>query len=204
MIGIIDYGMGNIGSVANILLKVGGKNIVVTDVPEKIKTVDYLILPGVGAFDAGMRKLNENGLAEAIKDAVIIKNIPILGICLGMQLLGKWSDEGTMEGLGLIPFVCKKFLPDKNLKVPHMGWDYVKIENHNTKITRNLPEIQRYYFVHSYYAMCENRENSIMTCNYGSAFTAAVWKNNVYGVQFHPEKSHQYGMKIVRNFIGEK
>ena len=201
MIGIIDYSLGNLGSIKNMLKIIGEKAIISSDISELDKC-DKLILPGVGAFDAGMRKLNETGLARYIKNVANMDKKPILGICLGMQLLGKRSEEGQLEGLGLIPFESKRFqVQDQNLKVPHMGWDIVDIKK-DIPLTHNLfDQRQRYYFVHSYHAVCESPDNVMMTCDYGYEFAAAVVKDNIMGVQFHPEKSHSFGMKLLENFV---
>ncbi len=201
MIAIVDYGLGNLGSIAN-MLKVIGEKSKITNKGDEIKAAEGIILPGVGAFDAGMKKLNDSGLAEMIKDCAA-KGTPILGICLGMQLLGRRSEEGTLPGLGLIPFECKKFRfsDDLNLKIPHMGWDIVDIKQNNP-LVNNLQGTQRYYFVHSYHAVCDSEENVLMTCDYGYEFAASVVKSNIMGVQFHPEKSHDFGLALLTNFVG--
>nr|WP_297767937.1 imidazole glycerol phosphate synthase subunit HisH [uncultured Butyrivibrio sp.] len=201
MIGIIDYGLGNLGSIKNMLKIIGEKAIISSDTAE-LDHCDKLILPGVGAFDAGMNSLNETGLTQYIKDTALIAKKPILGICLGMQLLGEKSEEGTLQGLGLIPFESKRFqVQDQNLKVPHMGWDIVDIQK-DIPLTHGLfDKRQRYYFVHSYHAVCNSPDNVLMTCDYGYEFAAAVVKENVMGVQFHPEKSHSFGMQLLENFV---
>lgn len=201
MIAILDYGLGNLGSIAN-MLKVIGEKSKITNKAEEIRAADGIILPGVGAFDAGMQKLNDSGLTEIIK-VCAAKGTPILGICLGMQLLGRRSEEGTLPGLGLIPFECKKFrfLDDSDLKIPHMGWDIVDVKQSNPLIN-NLGGTQRYYFVHSYHAVCDSEENVLMTCDYGYEFAASVVKDNIIGVQFHPEKSHDFGVALLTNFVG--
>ncbi len=201
MISVVDYNMGNIGSIVNILRYVGCTDVKVTTSKEDIDKADKLILPGVGAFDEGIRALKRQGLFEAIREAAETRKIPIMGICLGMQLLGISSEEGKEEGFGLIPFSCKKFSVD-GLKVPHMGWDYVEVKNGDTRLTRDVPRVQRYYFVHSYHAVCTDERNVLMTCDYGETFPAAVYSENVYGFQFHPEKSHQFGKRIFMNFVG--
>ncbi|MCR5609360.1 MAG: imidazole glycerol phosphate synthase subunit HisH [Lachnospiraceae bacterium] len=200
MIAILDYGLGNLGSIAN-MLKVIGKKSKITNNKDEIIKADGIILPGVGAFDAGMSKLNDTGLSDIIKECANLGK-PILGICLGMQLLGKKSEEGTLSGLGLIPFECKKFVfeDDIRLKIPHMGWDIVDIKQEHP-IVENLIGTQRYYFVHSYYAVCENNDNVLMTCNYGFDFASSVINNNIIGVQFHPEKSHDFGLALLTNFV---
>ena len=201
MIAILDYGLGNLGSIAN-MLKVIGEKSKITSKQEEIKAAEGIILPGVGAFDAGMQKLNESGLTEVIMECAS-KGTPILGICLGMQLLGRRSEEGTLPGLGLIPFECKKFKfpDDSDLKIPHMGWDIVDIKQSNP-LVNNLEGSQRYYFVHSYHVVCDSEENVLMTCDYGYEFAAAVVKDKIIGVQFHPEKSHDFGLALLTNFVG--
>ena len=200
MIAILDYGLGNLGSIANMLKVIGEKSKITSNIDE-IKASDGLILPGVGAFDAGMKRLNDTGLTQIIKDCATAGK-PILGICLGMQLLGKRSEEGHLPGLGLIPFECVRFNPpkDSELKIPHMGWDIVDIKQKHA-LVNNLQGVQRFYFVHSYHAVCENTENVLMTCDYGCEFAASVLKENVMGVQFHPEKSHDFGLALFKNFV---
>lgn len=200
MIAIIDYGLGNLGSIAN-MLKVIGEKSVITSEADKIKGADKLILPGVGAFDAGMSHLNESGLVDVIKKEAA-SGKPMLGICLGMQLLGLSSEEGELSGLGLIDFSCKRFdIPEEmGLKVPHMGWDVVDFKK-QAALLDGIEGRQRYYFVHSYHALCQHPEDVMMTCDYGYEFACAVNKGNVYGVQFHPEKSHDFGMRLFENFV---
>ncbi len=200
MIAILDYGLGNLGSIAN-MLKVIGEKSKITNKKEDIISADGIILPGVGAFDAGMQKLNESGLAQIIKERAK-EGIPILGICLGMQLLGRCSEEGKLPGLNLIPFECRRFVfsEDVDLKIPHMGWDIVDIKQPNS-LVNNLEGTQRYYFVHSYHAVCDSKENVLMSCDYGYEFAASVVKDNVIGVQFHPEKSHDFGLALLTNFV---
>lgn len=199
MIAILDYGLGNLGSISN-MLKVIGEKSKITKEKKAIENSDGIILPGVGAFDAGMGKLNESDLSDVIKNEAK-KGKPILGICLGMQLLGRKSEEGTLQGLSLIPFDCKKFkFKNNELKVPHMGWDIVDFKM-NHPILDKLTTQQRYYFVHSYHAVCDEKKNVLMTCDYGYEFAAAVVKDNVIGVQFHPEKSHDFGLALLNNFV---
>lgn len=203
MIAIIDFGLGNLGSIQNMLKFIGEKSVITNDI-EVIKESKKLILPGVGSFDEGMEQLQKKNLIEVITEEAI-KGKPLLGICLGMQLLGKSSEEGSKKGLSLIPFKSIRFnnknFPEefKHLKVPHMGWNIVNV-NKLSNITSNIQGSPRYYFVHTYHVVCENNEDILMTCNYGYNFTAAVQKGNVIGVQFHPEKSHDFGMEILKNF----
>lgn len=199
---ILNYEVGNVGSILNMLKKIGA-NVCISNKKEEIENADKLILPGVGSFDYGIEMLEKSGLKELILEHALVKKKPILGICLGMQMLGLESEEGKLKGLGLIPFKTKKFVFEKKeLKIPHMGWDKVKACKKDNIFT-NIYDDQRYYFVHSYYVECEDEENELMSCIYGKEFTCAVKKNNIYGVQFHPEKSHKYGMKLLENFVKE-
>ena len=202
MIAVIDYGMGNIGSIINMFHKIGADAIATNNILE-LKNAEKLVLPGVGAFDNGMEKLEELGLIEPIREMALQEEKPILGICLGMQLFGLSSEEGKRSGLGLIDFDVRKFRlkEEKELKVPHMGWDIVKFVRTDSKLLRDIHGQQRYYFVHSYHAFCKKKENILMTCDYGYEFAAAVCRNNIYGVQFHPEKSHMFGMALLENFV---
>lgn len=199
-VGILDYGMGNIGSIRNMLNYATKCNVVYIEDDKSIAEVDKLILPGVGAFDAGMELLNEKGLTDAIQKFANVDKRPLLGICLGMQLLGNRSEEGLKTGLQLIDFEVVRFRQEK-LKVPHMGWNYVRVKKNVPLVEGIGGDDNRYYFVHSYYAVCKNESNILMTCKYEDDFTAAICKENIYGVQFHPEKSHSYGMKILKNFV---
>lgn len=200
MVAIVDYGLGNLGSIANMLRVIGEKSVI-TDNKEQIRNADRIILPGVGSFDAGIKNLEDRALIEFLKEQAK-EGKPILGICLGMQLLGRKSEEGEQTGLSLIPFDNIRFrVPEKSgLRVPHMGWDIVKFQQ-ESPLLEGIKGIQRYYFVHSYHAVCDDRRNVMMTCEYGYEFAAAVSEKNVYGVQFHPEKSHDFGLNILENFV---
>ena len=202
MTGIIDYGLGNLGSIYN-MLDVIGEDSIISDNPQKLHECDRLILPGVGSFDAGMKNLEEKSLINCLKKEVS-EGKSILGICLGMQLLGRKSEEGSSLGLGFIPFDTVKFSFDKTLKlkIPHMGWDIVTFTQEN-KLLSEIDGRQRYYFVHSYHAKCDSERNVLMRCEYGYEFAASVVNENVYGVQFHPEKSHDFGMRLLKNFVGK-
>jgi len=199
MIAVLDYGMGNVGSIVNMLKKIGAPCLRSADISE-LKRAEKWILPGVGAFDAGMARLRDLGLEAAIHDHIKAGNV-LLGICLGMQMLGRRSEEGVTPGLGLLPFDTIAFrIPfEKKLKVPHMGWNRVTVAK-ETPLTNGLPLKERYYFVHSFYAKCDDDANILMTCDYGIMFTSAVVGGNVYGTQFHPEKSHDYGLRLLKNF----
>jgi len=167
--------------------------------PSEIKNADGIILPGVGAFGNAIKNLQELRLIEPIKEAVIEKKVPLLGICLGMQILTEKSQEGKLNGLGWISGEAKKFKADQDIKVPHMGWNYVEV-NKNSKLSNGLSHDSKFYFVHSYYVNVKNNEESAMKTNYSLEFDSAIEKDNIFGVQFHPEKSHKYGMQLLKNF----
>ena len=200
MITIVNYGMGNLGSVQNMFKRIGVPSEISGD-PAIIAKSTSLLLPGVGAFDAAMQKIADSGLLTVLNKKVLEERVPTLGICLGMQLLTNSSEEGILPGLGWISAktVKFKFAPESKLKVPHMGWNYVYSKK-ESPLTSNLPEEPRFYFVHSYYVQCDNEEDVLTTTPYGSDFHSIVQKDNVYGAQFHPEKSHKYGMKLLANF----
>ena len=199
MITIIDYGMGNLGSVFNMFKKIGVASKITSDL-EEIKSAKKLLLPGVGSFDKAMQRINTSGIKEILDQKVLIEEIPILGICLGMQLLTNNSEEGIEKGLGYINASAKKFVfEDKKMKVPHMGWNVVK-NSTASLLTTDFKEESKFYFVHSYYVEVLNQENSILKTNYGLEFDSAIQHKNVYGAQFHPEKSHKFGMKLFENF----
>jgi glutamine amidotransferase len=200
MITIVDYGMGNLGSIKNMLKKVGFQ-CEITSTPDKIMNASKLILPGVGAFDAGMARLNDSGLIPALNEQVLLNKIPVLGICLGMQLMTHSSEEGYLPGLGWVDAktIRFSFSESSHLKVPHMGWNVVTFPKSSNLI--NTVEIEeRFYFVHSYYVKCQNNDDVLMRAKYGHEFDAGFEVGNVMGVQFHPEKSHKFGMRLLRNF----
>jgi imidazole glycerol-phosphate synthase subunit HisH len=192
---IVDYGMGNLGAIHNMIRKAGGTSIVSGDT-EAIAKASKLILPGVGSFDEAMKNLNERGLLGVLNNKAA-ERIPIMGICLGAQLLTQSSEEGHLPGLGWIEGKTVRF-PNSSLKVPHMGWNY--IIRKPSPMLEGLPEPSRFYFVHSYYIQCDSRY-VIAECDYGARFAAGLQKDNIYGFQFHPEKSHNYGRILMGNFI---
>jgi glutamine amidotransferase len=200
MIAIVDYGLGNLKSIYNMLSYLNKKSVISSN-PEEIAMANKIILPGVGSFDAGVLNLRNSGLGVVLDEEVITRKKPILGICLGMQLLTTGSEEGELPGLGWIKAFSKKFrFSSKNLKIPHMGWNYVRPVN-TTSLFKGLDtEKNRFYFVHSYYVECANEENVLAKCSYGNDFACAIVKDNIYGVQFHPEKSHKFGMTLLKNF----
>lgn len=200
MIGIIDYGVGNIKAFANIYKNLNIPFKIVKDISE-FENITKLILPGVGSFDHAMISLQHSGMREKLDELVLEKKIPVIGICVGMQMLAKSSEEGTLNGLGWIDGIVKKFDKSKikNAPLPHMGWNNLKIEKKN-KIFDNLEENPRYYFLHSYYFECENKEDVIATATYGEKFDCMINHKNIYGIQCHPEKSHHNGMQLLKNF----
>ncbi len=196
---IIDYKMGNLGSIQNMLKKIGVASEISSD-PHRIRDAAGLILPGVGAFDAGMDNLRRSGLIEVLDERVKVAGVPILGICLGMQLMTKNSAEGKHKGLGWIDAEALRFQPtNPELKVPHMGWNRV-IPARTSELTDRLPEDPRFYFVHSYFVHCHDPADVLLTTPYGGEFHSAFHRGNIWGVQFHPEKSHRFGMALLQNF----
>lgn len=199
---ILDYGMGNTGSIFNMVEKVGGKAVVSAD-KKLIEEAKKIILPGVGSFDKGIENLEKLNLIPLLNQKIIADKTPVLGICLGMQLMTKRSEEGLKNGLGWVDAETIKFkFTNNDLKIPHMGWNLIKIEKKSTLFENMMTQENRFYFVHSYFVSCNNQEDSLSTANYGFVFTSAFEKNNIYGVQFHPEKSHKFGMQLIKNFLG--
>jgi len=201
VIDIVDLGLGNIRSVQRMIEKVGGTARFVT-FPEEIAISKKLILPGVGHFDEGMKSLRTTGLLNIIRTRLTNEHLPVLGICLGMQLLCRTSEEGTGPGIGLIDAVVRKFQfkEDLKLKVPHMGWNEIEISKENPLIVPDDEE-QRFYFVHSYRVVPMDKNIVIATANYGGGFCAAFQKDHIFGVQFHPEKSHRFGLALLKHFV---
>lgn len=198
MIVIVDYGVGNLSSVHNMLRKAGA-NVMVSNQPSDILVADKIVLPGVGHFDYGMKMLNESGLREALDTFVLEMKKPVLGICLGAQILGKGSEEGNTAGLGWIDMHCKCIPATEGLRVPHMGWNKIAIKQQVPLFTHATPDA-RYYFVHSYYMNCMNAEDIAATAHHGIPFTCAVQRGNIYGTQFHPEKSLRHGLAVMKAF----
>jgi len=200
MIVIVDYDMGNIGSVYNMLKKIGRKSEITRDL-EKIRQADHIILPGVGAFDSGMEQLEKFGLVELIRHKAMVDKTPILGICLGAQLMLEKSEEGQKAGLGLVKGEVKRFQlsAESKLRIPNMGWNQIeKVKSSN--LVNVLPEQPRFYFVHSYHFKMTQSEDQLLMSEYGYSFCSAFQHENISGVQFHPEKSHKFGMALLRNF----
>lgn len=201
MITIINYGSGNISAIANIYerLKISFE---IANHPDEVKGAEKIILPGVGAFDETISMLDESGFRTVLDYEVISNHVPVLGICVGMQILAKKSEEGSLPGLGWINGEVKKI--DKTLltskpKIPHLGWNSVKVAKMN-KLFQEIDEDQGFYFMHSYYFECAEQEDILSTTAYGKPFASSVNHKNIYGVQFHPEKSHHNGVNLLKNF----
>ncbi|OGV37085.1 MAG: imidazole glycerol phosphate synthase, glutamine amidotransferase subunit [Lentisphaerae bacterium GWF2_49_21] len=199
MIVIVDYGMGNIRSIQYKLQKnkIDSK---VSSIPSDILSADKLIMPGVGHFKTGMENLRKFNLVEALNRKVLDEKTPVLGICLGIQLFTNFSEEGNCEGLKWIDADTRKFrLDGLGLSIPHVGWNTIRTRNPSTLFT-GMPEDKKYYFTHSYHLVCKDESDILAESQYGYSFVAAIQKGNIYGTQFHPEKSHREGMKVLLNF----
>jgi glutamine amidotransferase len=201
MIAVVDYQAGNIGSIQNMLKKIGHDSVITSD-PETIAKADKVILPGVGAFDYGMHNLHKMNLIPVLEEKRKSKT-PILGICLGAQLMCNSSEEGKEKGLGWIEGEVLRFknlVENKKLLVPHMGWDNVA-PTKESRLFTGMPSNPRFYFVHSYYINCANKKDQLIQNRYGNYFDSAFERENIVGVQFHPEKSHKFGKQLLKNFI---
>lgn len=200
MITIVDYGMGNLSSILNMFRRIGVEAEITGD-EKKISDAAKILLPGVGAFDAAMNRIESKNLYDLLNRKARADKVPVLGICLGMQLLSKDSEEGTKKGFGWINAHTKKFKFDtgKKLKVPHMGWNEV-LAKRQSALTANFEDEARFYFVHSYHVVANDVADVVMTSFYGYEFVAVVQHENIFGAQFHPEKSHRFGMKLLSNF----
>lgn len=199
MITIVNYGMGNLGSLVNMCKRIGVPATVAAT-PDDIKAATKLILPGVGAFDAAMERIDAIAGLRAVLDQKALRDgVPVLGVCLGMQLLVDGSDEGLRPGLGWIAGRARRFVASPTLKVPHMGWNVAQPVA-EAPLVRDVGPSPRYYFVHSFYVRAADPASVLMQANYGVVFDAAISRDNIMGVQFHPEKSHRFGMKILANF----
>lgn len=198
MITVVDYGIGNLGSIRNMFKRIGAAAVITSDL-EQIAAAEKLLLPGVGAFDNAMQRINSSELRAVLDRKALEEKVPILGICLGMQLLTRGSDEGVLPGLGWIPAATTRFPSLPGLKVPHMGWNAVRPAR-TSPLIDGLPESSRFYFVHSYCVRVDDPDDSLLRTTYGVDFDAAIQRGNVYGAQFHPEKSHKFGMKLLENF----
>ena len=197
-VGIVNYGIGNSGSISNMFRKLRVKAEAVST-PEQVSAAQRLVLPGIGSFDACMSALETAGLRDAVLQYSGTGR-PLLGICVGMQMLTLGSEEGNSPGLGIIRAYARRLNATPSLRVPHIGWDNIRWQMPNHPLSRNLLEGSRFYFVHSYCVICESPGNSLATCTYGEEFSAAIARDNIAGVQFHPEKSHRYGLQLLNNF----
>ncbi len=201
MIGIINYGSGNIQAIATIYKKLNIEHKILNRL-EDFRNIDKLILPGVGAFDSTIRQLTDSGLKDELNRLVLIKKVPVLGICVGLQIMGDGSDEGVLPGLGWIPGKVTKFDISKinfKPKIPHMGWNVINdLRNH--PIFKGIDHDFGFYFVHSFYFECENKKNILSTSNYGNEFASSIYSGHIIGTQFHPEKSHSNGVLLLKNF----
>lgn len=201
MIVIIDYAVGNLAAVANMFKRLGVECEITAD-HEKIRLADKIVLPGNGAFDSCMEGLLATGLIPLLEEKVLVQKTPLLGICVGAQMLGHGSEEGSEPGLGWVDMQVRRFPALPGLIVPHMGWCPVQRANNAALILESLDADARFYFVHSYFMQVARPKDVLLTAHYGLDFTAAVQVDNITGVQFHPEKSHRYGKQLLRQFAG--
>jgi imidazole glycerol-phosphate synthase subunit HisH len=201
MIAIIDYGMGNLRSVKRKMDRIGVKSIITSD-PEEIKKSDRIILPGVGHFAKAVSEIKNRGLWDLLKDQVLVEKKPVLGICLGMQLMAKYSEEGNSEGFGWFDAKVIRFKVSDTIryKIPHMGWNTITPLK-DSSLFEKIALDSEFYFVHSYYVLCNNQDDVLAKTNYDFSFTSVFQTENIFGVQFHPEKGHDAGEMLLRNFI---
>lgn len=201
MISVLDYGAGNVGSVIRMIERAGGAAQRISS-PDQVLAAQKLFIPGVGAFDYGMSHLLSRELIPALNTAALEKRIPVLGICLGMQLMCRSSEEGALPGLGWIDAEVRHFTASETcgLPVPHMGWNTLRIARENPLVSSDGEE-KRFYFVHSYKVSCNDPADPIALTHYGEDFVSAFQRQNIFGVQFHPEKSHRFGMALIRRFV---
>jgi glutamine amidotransferase len=197
-VSIVNYGIGNTGSICNMFRKLRIEAEVVSS-PISLTRAKRLILPGIGAFDACMHALDSSGLRDSVLEFASTQR-PLLGICVGMQMLTLDSEEGNMPGLGLIRAHTRRFPDRAGLRIPHMGWNTIKWPAADHPLAKDLANDTRFYFVHSFRVLCESTENSLAVCTYGGEFSAAIVRDNIAGVQFHPEKSHRFGLRLLSNF----
>lgn len=201
MITIINYGLGNVQAFANLYKRLNIPASIASSAAD-LEGATRLILPGVGAFDHAMELFDGSGMRETVDDLVLGRRMPVLGVCVGMQILAGGSDEGKLSGLGWIDGRVRRFDESKlprPARLPHMGWNDV-VPRSGAKLFSGLEQDSRFYFLHSYYFDCASNDNVLATSEYGMSFGCAVHSNNIYGVQFHPEKSHAYGMRLLKNF----
>lgn len=199
---VINAGIGNLGAIPNMLKRLGTTARITAD-PKEIAAASRIILPGVGAFDAAMQSLTNLGLVEVLDQKALEERVPILGVCLGMELLGAGSEEGRLPGLGWIKGRAIRFRPDHGgplLRIPHMGWNYVR-PTANGALFTDLGPSPRFYFAHSFHLVCDDEADVAGMTRHGYPFVSAVHRGNISGIQFHPEKSHRFGLQVFRNFL---
>jgi glutamine amidotransferase len=201
MIAIVDYDIGNLGAVANMLHRLGAASTITSDAAV-IASAESIVLPGNGAFDACMRNLHASGLLPTLERRVLADGVPLLGICVGAQMLGHGSEEGREPGLGWLDLRVKRFVARPGLRVPHMGWNAVKVVRTDHPLVATLGDDARFYFVHSYYIEPASADDVLLSADYGGQFAAAIAHDNIAGVQFHPEKSHRFGKRLLGAFAG--
>jgi glutamine amidotransferase len=202
MISIVDYGVGNIHSFVSLFKRLDIPVKVARSFPE-LSGASKLILPGVGAFDHAMQRFNDSGMRSAVEEQVLVRKLPVMGICVGMQMLGTCSDEGSLPGLNWVPGRVKSFSDNHQsafLPSPHMGWNDVEFTASSQLLARGFESPPRFYFLHSYYFETDDKSHVAAKAEYGFSFEAALYRDNIYGVQFHPEKSHSWGTQLLKNF----
>jgi len=201
MIVIVDYGLGNVHSILSKIRQINEPALISSEI-SIIENADKLILPGIGSFDSGMLSIEQLGLTEILKKKILKEKNQILGICLGMQLFGQKSGEGIKTGLGLTSYETRKFqFPSGiNYPIPHMGWNTIKIQE-DCSLLKGIPNNSRYYFAHSYHVNCKEKIGIVTLTHYGYDFPSIIQHDNIFGVQFHPEKSHKQGIQLLRNFV---
>lgn len=200
MIAIVDYDIGNLGAVASMLQRLGASCEITCD-PGRIEQATHIVLPGNGAFDACMRNLRATGLIPLLEQKVLREHVPLLGICVGAQMLGQGSEEGTERGLGWLDLTVRRFPSLPGLRIPHMGWNQVHAAHGGHPLVRDMDADTRFYFVHSYFIEPVHPEDTLLVAEYGLPFAAGVARGNIAGVQFHPEKSHRFGKRLLGNFV---
>ena len=202
MIGVIDYGVGNVQAFLNLYKRIGFDAKRVSE-KEDLLNITHIILPGVGHFDHAMQKLNDSGLRSELEDLVLVKKIPIIGVCVGMQMLSDGSEEGNLPGLGWIPGYVRSMRNNSNfkdLRLPHMGWNKLSIDLKSSLFLNGFEKNPQFYFLHSYFFVAENRDDVVARVNFGIEFDAVVSSQNIHGIQCHPEKSHHWGENLLKNF----
>lgn len=202
MIVIIDYGMGNLRNVQKVFIKLGYKDVIISDKIEDLKNAEAYVLSGVGSFHDAMKNIEDLELVSVIREEILENKKPILGICLGMQLFAQEGDEGGQtKGIGLLPMKVEKLKEDSGYKLPHIGWNDTIIKNNNSVLFEGIPDLSDFYYVHTYGILSLPEEMVLCTCKYSCEFVSAIEYKNIFATQFHPEKSQRLGMKVVKNFI---